>query len=1079
MTATKNTMAQQPKYTPRLFPAVVDEIAAFEPQCPYIYQSRSDDLKDGWAPVSFGELANAVNYVAHLIATTVKPESKDEFPTLVYMGHNDVRIGIVTLAAIKAGCQAFFISPRNTPEMQRSLFQDTNSKHIWYAESFSSAVQTWIEGRDMTCWQVPAPEEWLRAETTPFPYNKTYQEARFDPLVVLHTSGSTGTPKPIIVRQGGMAIADEYRATLQPFCGGEYFGRYWETHATRMLSLMPGFHAGGVLVNFLTGPIYFRVPIALPLPGRPLTAELAIECLVHSGADAVLMPPSILEEVSKRDGGVDALRRLNFVTFGGGNLSQDVGDRLVGHGVTLLNVIGSTESATTALYFQSDPKSWQYFIINADQMGAEWVLHDKEENIYQLVMRRKDANDPLDQQCFYTFPEATEWATGDLYKPHPTREGNWMYKGRADDVIVFSNGEKLNPVTIEAGVNGHPLLRGSLVVGQDKFQPAIFLEPYTQPASENEARKLIEEVWPLIDELNKQTVSHGRISRQLVALTDPDVPLPRTSKGSIQRVIANRMYQQRANELFQRADAVDAADVHTLDVSSQISMLESLLSLLVDKMKISHIEAHQDFFSAGMDSLQVLTLTRLLKAGFEAAGVHVSPAAIAPRAVYSNPTPRQLAKHLYASTQAIGQGETEEENRPENGTEVAAWQRLVQQYTQDLPARHGQADKPHPLDKDQTILVTGTTGSLGAYMLHLLCESPNVKSVIALNRGQDGGASRQPDINSERGLTTNLAKVTFLGCDVSKPGLGISAEAYSVLLETCDRIIHNAWPVNFNLDVSTFEPYIRGVRTLVDFAHAARKQVPLIFVSSIGSVGGWTRHEEPIPEEQLPDPNLAVMGYGLSKAAGSLILDAAAEHSGVIGASVRVGQIAGPRGEKGRWNPQEFLPSMIASSVHMGILPVDLGALDVVDWIPVEDVARSMLDLAGITQMKALDDISGYFHLVNPHRARWEDMAVAIQDVYRESIHRLVSFEEWLQALEDAASAAASAEGKLDLDVDENPAIKLLDTFRGFVQAKRAGQGHLVYETKRLVKQSRTAAEMGPVDGELMRRWCRQWNFAG
>ncbi|KAG5951773.1 hypothetical protein E4U58_001080 [Claviceps cyperi] len=85
--------------------------------------------------------------------------------------------------------------------------------------------------------------------------------------------------------------------------------------------------------------------------------------------------------------------------------------------------------------------------------------------------------------------------------------------------------------------------------------------------------------------------------------------------------------------------------------------------------------------------------------------------------------------------------------------------------------------------------------------------------------------------------------------------------------------------------------------------------------------------------------------------------------------------------------------------------------------------------------------------------------------------HRLVSFEEWLQALEDASSAAASAEGKLDLDVGENPAIKLLDAFRGFVQTKRAGQGHLVYETKRLLEQSRTGGGVG--SGILLDdRWC-------
>ncbi|KAG5981724.1 putative NRPS-like protein biosynthetic cluster [Claviceps digitariae] len=1087
MAAGTGTLKQESKYTPRLFPVVVDQIAASEPEYPYIYQPKSSQLEDGWSPISFGELANAVNHVAHLIAKTVKTESKEKFPTLVYIGQNDVRTGIVALAAVKAGCQAFFVSPRNTTEGQRSLFRHTNCKHIWYGESFSAAVQTWTQGQDMSCWQVPVETEWLHAETSPFPYTKTFEEARFDPLVVLHTSGSTGIPKPIVVRQGALAIIDDHRVNLKSFCGGEYLWNYWKSHSTRLLSVFPPFHGAGVMVNFLTSPIYFKLPVVLPPKDQPLTAELVVKCLEHSGSDSALIPPSIIEELSTWEVGLSALGKLKFLTFGGGNLAKTAGDRLLQHGVTPVNAIGSTEHCTYASFFQSDLKNWQYFIFDTEEMGAVWRLHNAEDQSYELVLRRKDAHDPLNQGCFYTFPEKTEWATGDLYQAHLTRKNNWRFLGRADDIIVFSNGEKLNPVTIEAGVNGHPLIKGSLVVGQDQFQPALFLEPYTQPTSEDEATKLIEVIWPLIEELNEQTVAHGRISRQLVALTDPDVPLPRTPKGTVQRVAANGLYKKKADELFQRADIVDAADIHVLDVSSHDAILASLLTLLADKMKISHIKADEDFFSAGMDSLQVLTLTRLLKAGLEAAGVRVSSDAVAPRAVYSNSTPTRLAQYLYSVTHAtMGNGEA-------NGGEAkqadfAVWEGLVTKYTENLPARQGQADKPKPLEEGQTILVTGTTGSLGAYMLDTLCKLPSVKSVIALNRGQDGGASRQPGINGDRGLITDFSKVTFLGSDLSKPDLGLGKAAYDGLLETCDRIIHNAWPVNFNISVSTFEPYIRGVRNLVDFSSAAKKQVPIVFVSSIGSANGWTR-PEPVPEEQLADPKLAVLGYGLSKMAGSLILDAAYQHSGVPSASVRVGQIAGSRGEKGKWNPHEFLPSMIASSVHMGILPIDLGTIDVVDWMPIEDVAGAMLDIAGITQTKALSDISGYFHLVNPQHAQWRDLAMAVQDFYRDRIRRLVSYEEWLETLErtaaadDAAAATSSTAGLATsaavdkANLDKNPAAKLLDAFRGFVKDEAAGRKQVFFETKRMVEQSKTAARMEPVNAELMKMWCGQWNL--
>lgn len=45
-----------------------------------------------------------------------------------------------------------------------------------------------------------------------FPYPKTYEDAKWDPAVILHTSGSTGTPKPITIRHGLLAIGDEYQS---------------------------------------------------------------------------------------------------------------------------------------------------------------------------------------------------------------------------------------------------------------------------------------------------------------------------------------------------------------------------------------------------------------------------------------------------------------------------------------------------------------------------------------------------------------------------------------------------------------------------------------------------------------------------------------------------------------------------------------------------------------------------------------------------------------------------------------------------------------------------------------------------
>lgn len=46
--------------------------------------------------------------------------------------------------------------------------------------------------------QVPSLAELLDKQYPHFPFIKTFEEARSEPLVVIHTSGTTGAPKPVI-----------------------------------------------------------------------------------------------------------------------------------------------------------------------------------------------------------------------------------------------------------------------------------------------------------------------------------------------------------------------------------------------------------------------------------------------------------------------------------------------------------------------------------------------------------------------------------------------------------------------------------------------------------------------------------------------------------------------------------------------------------------------------------------------------------------------------------------------------------------------------------------------------------------
>ncbi|PNP45742.1 hypothetical protein THARTR1_10900 [Trichoderma harzianum] len=902
---------------------------------------------------------------------------------------------------------------------------------------------------------------WIQSTAPNVPYNTPFEEARWHPMVVAHTSGSTGIPKPVIVRQGSLAIVDGLREDSS-LDGYPSIWNYWGANSSKIFSPMPSFHMAGVACIVIFG-IYHGVPIVLGVPNRPLSADLVAECLAHSKADFAVLPPSIIEDMSVNDEHVGLLAKLKGTAFGGGNLAPLVGDELVRRGVKLVNIISSTEIAPYLLHHQSDPTLWQWIVINADEMGAEFRLI-ADDDVYEMFICRKQIGEPLRKILFYTFPDKIEWSTGDMYKKHPTKQNHWLYHGRTDNVIVFSTGEKLNPVTIEAAVVGHPAIKLALVVGQQRFQPALILEPYNHPKDEAAEEALISSVWSIVEEVNKVTVAHGRITRDMIAISDAAIPFALSPKGTMQRMATVRLYKDFIDRVYAQTDeAIEIKDaIAPLDISSPESLTQSIVDIVESMTAISGVESESDIFSLGIDSMQVLTLSKILRSALEFAGIKTGKDAVAARAIYANPTIRGLADYLF-STAIIGQ--TDDDT---SAKEISDMVEIIAEYSADLPPPN--MDQLFPMDEAQTIIVTGTTGSLGAYTLDRLIENPRVAKVIAFNRGQDGGRSRQPAYSAARGLNTDFSKVEFLGVDLSKPYFNLDQAKYNNILATADRIIHNAWPVNFNISVNSFKPYILGVRQLVEFSNKAAKKVPIVFISSIGTVNGWTK-SEPIPEHRLDDLTLPKMGYGQSKFAASSILDAAVEQSGVPAAVIRVGQIAGARTKEGTWNPQEFIPSLIASSVHMGMLPASLGPLDVVDWTPVEDIAGLVLDVAGINQKIPLSNISGYFHGVNPSATSWAEIAKILKAYYGERIKALVPLDEWIHALE-ASAIDATAE-----DVEKNPGIKLIDTYKGMDEQRTAGIDHIYFDVNRTVAHSQTMRKLGPIDEALIKNWCDQWDY--
>lgn len=90
-------------YGQRLAPQVVDEIAQHTPDRTYAILPKTDKLDGGFEDLTFEQYANAVNKLAWwLVKELGTVEDDADFPTLAYIGPNDLRYALLCYAAIKA-----------------------------------------------------------------------------------------------------------------------------------------------------------------------------------------------------------------------------------------------------------------------------------------------------------------------------------------------------------------------------------------------------------------------------------------------------------------------------------------------------------------------------------------------------------------------------------------------------------------------------------------------------------------------------------------------------------------------------------------------------------------------------------------------------------------------------------------------------------------------------------------------------------------------------------------------------------------------------------------------------------------
>lgn len=286
---------------------------------------------------------------------------------------------------------------------------------------------------------------------------------------------------------------------------------------------------------------------------------------------------------------------------------------------------------------------WAYFYWHPTHSGIE--MRETDDGLFELFLV-KDPSLRLYQGIFITFPDIEEWSMNDLYARHPdpTKTFLYTYRGRKDDVIVLSNGEKITPALMEATLMSSPLARGAMVVGRGHFQPAVLVDLAEEPPKGVIKRhQMVERLLPVIAEANIHAPGHGKLDQYHIVFADPRKPITYLGQGKIQRSRTYAMYQRDIEEVYKVAD--DASEhfgfgnLPRLDFSNESKVVHWLMQLLTEIADVRELDVHQDLFSAGVDSLQIMKMSRELRFQARKAGLGKAIGdQFLPSAVYKHPT---------------------------------------------------------------------------------------------------------------------------------------------------------------------------------------------------------------------------------------------------------------------------------------------------------------------------------------------------------------------------------------------------------------------------------------------------------
>ncbi|KAF2108220.1 hypothetical protein BDV96DRAFT_587928 [Lophiotrema nucula] len=367
-----------------------------------------------------------------------------------------------------------------------------------------------------------------------------------------------------------------------------------------------------------------------------------------------------------------------------------------------------------------------------------------------------------------------------------------------------------------------------------------------------------------------------------------------------------------------------------------------------------------------------------------------------------------------------------------------------------------------------TVLLTGVTGFLGAFLLNDLLESTSAK-IICLVRFADpsqddyGAAIARIRRNLlDMGLWNDaiMERIEIVSGNLSRKRFGLSPDAFKEIAKRLDGqvIVHAAATVNLVYPYAALRgANVGGTREILRLA--CQSNATLQYISTNGvlppksSRNGWS-------EDSFLDvddvPTKLMDGYGQTKwVAEQLVLEASGR--GLPIRIHRAGTISG-HSASGAANAWDLLTALFVESIHLGYFP------DVQGWraemTPVDFVSKAIIHLSNEAETDQV-----VFHLGDPSPV---DTSQVFEDFAKLGYAtEPLEFDDWVALWNEKRGSIRGGEGAFTLDILRSgmPSVAFLRDIVVLDNAK--------------TRPLRAAVERPKVDPVLLETYARHWFARG